>query len=109
MSTQTELFPILAPDYPKEASTEEKFWEFHRLNPHVYKAIVAEARHALDNNYKVGINAICEHLRWHWRARTRGDDYKLNNNWHPYYARLVMKRIPELDGFFELREQTSCR
>jgi hypothetical protein len=35
--------------------------------------------------------------------KTVGDDFKLNNNYHSRYARLIMEREPGLDGFFETR------
>jgi hypothetical protein len=32
-----------------------------------------------------------------------GDDWRLNNNYRPYYARLLMQQEPQLQGFFALR------
>jgi hypothetical protein len=35
--------------------------------------------------------------------RTTDTDYKLNNNYCSYYARLIMHREQDLDGIFEIR------
>jgi hypothetical protein len=34
---------------------------------------------------------------------TRGDEFKLNNDYRAPYARLIMRREPDLDGLFETR------
>jgi hypothetical protein len=49
--------------------------------------------------------AILHQIRWHHHV-DRGDrGFKANNNWTPGMARWFMERHPEMDGFFELREQ----
>lgn len=32
-------------------------------------------------------------------------DYSLNNSYRAFYARLIMRNAPDLDGFFEVRAQ----
>ena len=34
---------------------------------------------------------------------TRGDSYKVNNNWSPFYARLLVLYDPGFEGFFAMR------
>ena len=46
---------------------------------------------------------IFEVIRWEYDLKTTGD-FKLNNNYTAWYARLVMERNPSLDGFFQLRK-----
>jgi hypothetical protein len=36
-------------------------------------------------------------------VETTDAEWKLNNNWTPYYARKLMANEPELKGFFEIR------
>lgn len=85
---------------------ERQFGEFHRENPEVYSQLVylaREARQAGRNRY--GIKSLFEIIRWHKAISTEGDDFKLNNNHAPFYARLIMRKEPDLEGFFETRAQ----
>lgn len=88
-----------------EATIKEAFLRFHSDNPHVYDALVKLARRAHRSGAnRVGIKMLFEVLRWRHTLRTGGDDFKLNNNYHSYYARLIMSREPDLFGIFELRK-----
>jgi hypothetical protein len=87
------------------SATEEAFRLFHAANPEVYDRLVSLARGLVrKGNRRVGIKMLFEVLRWHHMA-TAGDadGFKLNNNYHSYYARLIMHREPDLAGVFELR------
>ena len=54
---------------------------------------------------KVGAKEIWERLRWHYKARkAEGEEWRLNNNYTAYAARMAMERVPELRGFFSVRE-----
>ena len=89
--TQPELF-------------QSKFEEYHRENPHVYQLfkrftfekINAGAQH-------LGSSAVFERIRWETSVTTTGDEFKINNTYQPFYARLFMKDYPEHEGFFRLR------
>jgi len=50
---------------------------------------------------------LFEVIRWQHYMTTNdpSSEYKLNNNYTAFYARLLMKHTPELDGVFELRRQ----
>lgn len=85
--------------------TEQAFWQFHEANPQVYARLVALARDLVrQGRRRVGIKMLFEVLRWH-HLRTVGDadGFKLNNNYHSYYARLIMHQESDLGGVFELR------
>ena len=86
------------------ASTD-KFVEFHRENPHVYRVLVSLAREwvARSGNHKLGIKTLYERARWEIAMTTSDDDYKLNNTWTAFYARLIMQQEPDLAGLFDLR------
>jgi len=48
---------------------------------------------------------LWEVLRWNrFLATADPEAWKLNNNYHSRYARLLMTNNPELAGVFELRE-----
>jgi hypothetical protein len=96
-----------------EPTIEQAFWRFHRENPHVYDRLVRLARvwNQRRPGRKMGMKMLFEVLRWEVNTGTQvgsavsttGDDFKLNNNYHALYARLIMHREPDLDGLFETR------
>ena len=87
-----------------EATIREAFLRFHSENPHVYAELVLLARRARRaGSQRIGIKMLFEVLRWRHTLRTGGDDFKLNNNYHSYYSRLIMTQEPDLRGVFELR------
>jgi hypothetical protein len=94
---QTQLF-LLRP------SIDTCFERFHEDNPDVYQRLVTLARKLKERGHaRCGIKMLFEVLRWQHAMKTVGDDFKLNNNYHSRYARLIMEREPGLDGFFETR------
>lgn len=91
---------------PRQGSTiEADFWRFHTANPEVYAGLVNLTRVWLERRpgRKLGIGMLFEVLRWEVAMRTTGDDFKLNNNYRSYYARLIMSRNPDLAGVFDTR------
>jgi hypothetical protein len=91
------------PDRPKNV-LEAKFWAFHESNPLVYLLFSMFATEAaLANRGRFGVGAIFERMRWFTTVETRGEEYKLNNNYRAYYGRLWMRNNPEHDGFFSTR------
>lgn len=107
---QTEMFgtdewhrPVEDPDYREEMTAAERFVAFHLRNPHVYRGLHRLAmswRRA--GHRRWSIYSAFEVLRWQ-SGTTGGEPWKLNNNFRPYYARLMMECEPGLDGFFETR------
>lgn len=81
-----------------------RFALFHAANPHVYDHLVRLARQGKRSGAaRLGIGQLFEVLRWRYMLATRGDEFKLNNDYRAPYARLIMEREPDLDGVFELR------
>jgi hypothetical protein len=90
---------------------EARFWAFHHDNPDVFetlKALARKAKHAGAGQY--GIAALFEVLRWSrlMDGKRDGEEFKLNNNYKAFYARLLMAECPDLAGFFETREQVAA-
>ena len=80
------------------------WWDFHKENPSVYelfKKFTFEAINAGHEHY--GARGVIERIRWHTSVETKGDPFKINNNWTSFYARLFMVHHPEYDGFFRIR------
>jgi len=107
-----ELQPIALPDpdQPERVTIEERFDEFHRMNPHVYEAIVAMVLYDLRAGVHHGsMKFIFERLRHQYRIQTHGrEEYRLNNVFTALYARKVMAEYPEAAGFFETRNRTAA-
>jgi hypothetical protein len=110
-----EQLPMFAPPEivrPPSADGEtltlaQKFERFRAANPEVERVIVEIAR---DLKFRAGFTScgialIFERMRWLYAIATRGDEYKLNNNWRAFYARRIMATYADLDGFFHVREQ----
>lgn len=81
-----------------------KFIQYHNDNPHIYALFVKYAKQAHNAGYMhYSANAIFERIRWHVDVETRGDQFKMNNNYRALYARMAMKDYPELRDFFRTR------
>lgn len=93
------------PEPPRVSKLDQRFWEFHESKPEVYQALAEMALAAVrQGKKKVGAKALFERVRWElWLASSNDDEYQLNNNHTSRYARLLMARVPELRGVFELR------
>lgn len=83
----------------------DEFRLFHRQNPQVYKTFKRFALEAKDSGReRFGAREIWERMRWYIHVEIRGSpEFKLNDHFPPFYARKVMKEVPALKGFFELR------
>lgn len=103
-----KISPLVPIEYGPGLTLEDRWKQFHRLNPDVYeklRLVSLDMRRRGIRHW--GIGAVFERLRWLYKFQTQGDDYKLNNSWRAFYARLLMEREAELEGFFELRIQKS--
>jgi hypothetical protein len=92
-------------------TNKSKWWEFHKENPKVYELFDKFTREAIASGRQhYSAYAIFEVMRWHTSVVTKSEeDFKLNNNHRPYYARYFMYRNPQYKDFFQLRELISER
>ncbi len=88
-----------------QKTIEQRFRSFHREHPEVYGELVRRARMMTARGFHhYGISALYELVRWHFQMERGPDElFKCNNNYKPYYARLILKQEPDLAGFFETR------
>ena len=98
---QLELFGAAAPLPPRFAS----FVEFHRDNPTVWTMFQRFAQEALSAGRKIGARAIGERIRWEVTIKTTGEEFKVNDHFWPYYARLLMLTDDRFDGFFTVKDK----
>jgi hypothetical protein len=81
-----------------------KFEKFHTDNPHIYLLFRHFALEAIKAGRNIlSANMIAERIRWETTVTTKGDGYKINNNYRAYYARMFMREHPDLDGCFRVR------
>lgn len=91
-------------------TTEEKFQEFHKANPQVYRELLRLANSAKSKGRKkIGIRMLWEVTRWNLTVETNdlNSKFKMNDHYHSRYARLLMDENPHLTGVFELRQLKS--
>lgn len=82
---------------------DRKFKEYHSENPEIYHELVELCRRAKRaGRTRLGIKMLFEIIRWN-RTLLTTDDFRLNNNFHSRYARLLMRQEPDLAGMFNLR------
>jgi hypothetical protein len=93
---------VTAPPLPRMAVD---FEAFHRENPHVYEVLVMLTRQWVNGTGRprIGIGALYERARWELAITTNDPDYRLNNNFRAFYARLIMYLNPELGHVFSVR------
>jgi len=94
-------------DLPKTATLRDRFETFHARNPRVYEALEGMAAMMVARGRKrISIKMCVEVLRWNYYLQTTdpSSEYRLNNSYSAYYARLLLKNHPDWDGLFQLRE-----
>lgn len=99
------------PLFREEARTpaDAAFWKFHDENPQVYVLLRRLALEWKDSGRKkLGMKALFERARWDFSLETTTTAPVLNNNYTPYYARLLMAREPALAGLFNIRERSAA-
>jgi hypothetical protein len=86
--------------------TPKRFERFHAENPSVYTTLVRLAREWVKRTgrHQIGIGALYERARWEIALATNDPDFRINNNFRAYYARLIMCQEPDLTELFDLRE-----
>ena len=103
-------YPIAPSVGPPPGSIQERFEQFHEANPYVFDALVALADewNGSTGGARCGIGMLYETLRFRRGIVTRGEEFKLNNNYRSRYARLIVERRPDLAELFETRELISA-
>lgn len=93
------------PCLPFGQTIADRFEAFHEANPKVYTVLVRLAREwkRSTGRHELGIKTLYERARWEIALATSDPDFKLNNNYTAYYARLLMAENEDLDGMFDLR------
>lgn len=79
---------------------------YHLGNPEVFDLFLAYTRQALAaGRRRIGARLIGERIRWFANVeRSAGEEWTINNNYWPYYARLAMLVDESLRGMFSRRD-----
>lgn len=87
-----------------DSSIQERFEEFHALNPWVYRELERMTAECVRMGWKrVGIGMLFELLRYRYGEATRGDEFRLNNNFRSRYVRLLVGDHEDWRHLFEVR------
>jgi len=82
----------------------QRFERFAEANPMVYDTLVRLAREMRGKGMtKVSIDFIYQVARWEVIQATDDIEFKLNDHYRAFYARLIMALNPDLRDFFECR------
>jgi hypothetical protein len=82
--------------------TIDAFADALRDSPEVWREFERLALHTIRLNKRVGAMAILNKIRWDVEVESSGE-WKVNNNWAPYYARAFELKHPAHNGYFEKR------
>jgi hypothetical protein len=76
--------------------------------PHIYEKFRELALVKLNAGFKkYSARTIVERMRWDYELPTTGDPFKINDDFVPIYARLLIYHEPRFTDFFELRQVRS--
>lgn len=91
-------------------STEAAFRQFHSDNPHVLTELERLTARWFDSGKKaIGVKFLFEIIRWNQSVQTDSvDEFKINNNFAPHYARMMVARNPEWDKRIRMRALRSA-
>ena len=97
-------------NYTRANQIEDQAKDFITRHPRVWELFCDFTFEMIGRGFKnYSAYAISERIRW--ELDSAGDDgqsnFKLNNNYRPYFARWFMDQHPEHEGFFRIRKLTS--
>lgn len=116
VSLQLAGLPLLDPHpeterarLEREDTIEARFKLFHADNPHIYELLELHIEAKIANGAKrIGISQLVEEMRYDPDIKTRGIDFKVNNDFRSRYSRLLIQRHPEWARVLGTRELRSA-
>lgn len=91
-------------DLIEQEAMRQRFEAFDRDHPEVYelfRRFALEARFAGHEHFSA--DAICHRIRWETSVVTRGEAFKINNNYTAFFARKLMAEDRRFAEFFRVR------
>lgn len=80
-----------------------KFLCWYKANPQVWREFERITLDLIGRRKKAGSIDIMGRIRWECEIE-RGDDFKANNNYAPYLARVFALKYPQHKDYFDFRE-----
>lgn len=85
-------------------SHRQAFEKFDAQNPHVFQLFKQFAEQMRASGRKhYGAMGIINQIRWHMALKTTDEEFKINNNYAPYYARKLADSDARFRDFFRMR------
>tara|TARA_R110000751_G_scaffold47468_1_gene106278 strand:- start:82 stop:456 length:375 start_codon:yes stop_codon:yes gene_type:complete len=83
---------------------KKKWWKWHKKNPQVWVLFQRFTFEAIKSGHKNYSHwAIIQRIRWETDIVTKGDSFKISNDWIAYYARYFIHTYPDYKGFFRTK------
>jgi hypothetical protein len=80
------------------------FLKFHQAKPEIFRAFEKLTLETIGRGFQhYSAKGILELVRWHTGVRD-SEEFKVNNNYTPLYARAFAKKHPNHRTFFRTRE-----
>lgn len=84
-----------------KSDPKAKWWEWHKLNPHIYKEFEYLAFQLIKSGVKKSSAwLVINQMRWNYAIQTKGDKFKISNDYIAYYTRLFQHYNPDYKNFF---------
>ena len=81
-----------------------EFKTFHSKNPEVYELFKTFTFRAINAGHiRLSSEMIINRIRWETSIETTDKDYKINNDYKPFYSRMFMNEYPNYNNFFSTR------
>jgi hypothetical protein len=81
------------------------FNKFNKENPHVYQAFERESLKAIEKGReKISAKLIINWIRWNEFLNSSDLNFKINDAYQSYYARLFVARHPQYYDKFDFRK-----
>ena len=82
------------------------FQDFDAAHPEIWVLFRNATFQVMERGFRnYGAKSILERIRWHTSIEQGRRDFKVNNNFAPFYARKFHDSYPEFSGFFRTRTQ----
>lgn len=83
----------------------DSFKQYHKKYPKIYSKFVELTFKTREKGFeKFSARAVFQVMRWVTAGEKKEDGFKFNNNFTPFYVRLLEHEHPEFIGFFEKRK-----
>jgi hypothetical protein len=90
--------------HEEHSEIKVNWWAYHCDNPKVWELFERYTLLAMKSRNHYSHWDIISRIRWHVDIETTDKEFKINNNYAAFYARLFITRHPTAAGFFNLRE-----